>query len=79
MFLFHFENETFLYRESELPMMNIINMTVKYKIATLKNLTEMRQMILRDPEFSNKKCNYTYIYIYIYTYIYIYIYIYIDQ
>ena len=30
--------ETFLHRESELPIMNIISMTLKYKIATLKNL-----------------------------------------
>ena len=41
--------ETFLFRESELPMINVINMTLKYKIATLKNLTEMRQMTLSDP------------------------------
>ena len=40
---------------SELPMMNIINMTLKNKITTLKNLTEMRQMTLNVPKFDIKK------------------------
>ena len=59
--------KTFLYRESEfsmenkmarrseLPMRNIINMTLKNKIMTLKNLIEMRQMSLKDPKFDNEK------------------------
>ena len=34
-------------------MMNIINMTLKNKIPTLKNLTEMSQMTLNDPKFGN--------------------------
>ena len=37
-------------RRSELPMRNIINMNLKYKIMTLKNLIEMRQMSLNDPK-----------------------------
>ena len=53
--------KTFLYQESEvsranqmawrseLPMMNIINMTLKNKIMALKNLSEMREMTLNDP------------------------------
>ena len=40
---------------SELPMMNIINTTLKNKIMTLKNLIEMRQMTLNDPKFDIKK------------------------
>ena len=36
-------------------MMNIINMTLKNKIGTLKNLIEMRQMTLNDPNFDIKK------------------------
>ena len=36
-------------RRSELPMRNIIN-NLKYKIMTLKNLIEMRQMSLNDPK-----------------------------
>ena len=59
--------KTFLYRESEFsmenkmarrsesPMRNIINMTLKNKIMTLKNLIEMRQMRLKDPKFDNEK------------------------
>ena len=58
--------KTFLYQEfefpvenqtasrSELPMMNIVNMTLKKKITTLKNLAEMRQMTLNDPKFDIK-------------------------
>ena len=59
--------KTFLYRESEfsienqvtwrseLPKKNIINMTLKNKITTLKNVIEMRQMTLNDPKFDIKK------------------------
>ena len=32
-------------------MMNIINMTLKNKITTMKNLIEMKQMTLNDPKF----------------------------
>ena len=35
----------------------MINMTLKSKIATLKNLTRMRQMTLNDRKFGNKKWN----------------------
>ena len=55
--MFTLEMETFLFRESKLQMMNIINMTLKNNIANLKNLTKMRQMNLSDPKFSYKKCN----------------------
>ena len=44
-------------------------MTLKNKIGTPKNLTEMRQMALNDLKFGNKKCNkynLNIIYIYIY-------------
>ena len=47
--------KNFLYREPELPIMNIINK--ENKITTLKNLTKMKQMTLNDPKFDNKKCN----------------------
>ena len=36
-FSFTLKLETFFYRESELPMMNITNMTLKNKITTQKN------------------------------------------
>ena len=59
--------KTFLYQESEfttenqmaskseLPMMNVINMALKNKIMTLKNLIEMKEMTLNDPKFDIKK------------------------
>ena len=59
--------KTFFFRESEfsvenqmtwrseLPMMNIINMTLKNKITALKNLIEMRLMTPNDPKFDIKK------------------------
>ena len=47
--------ETFLYQESESPMMNITNMTLKNKITIPKNLIEMRQMTLYDTKFDIKK------------------------
>ena len=37
---------------SELPMMNIINMTLKN---TTKSLIKMKQMTLNDPKFDIKK------------------------
>ena len=40
---------------SELPMMNIINMTLKNKSITLKNLIEMRYITLNDLKFDIKK------------------------
>ena len=59
--------KTFLYQESEfsvenqmawrpeLQMVNIINMTLKSKITTQKNLIEMRPMTLNYPKFDIKK------------------------
>ena len=47
--------ETFLYQESELSVIDIKNLTLKNKIMTLKNLTEMKQMTLNDPNFNIKK------------------------
>ena len=59
--------KTFLYQESEfsvenqvawiseLPMTNIIHMTLKNKITILKNLIEMREMTLNDPKFDVSK------------------------
>ena len=41
-------------QSSELAMMNIINMTLKNNITTLKNLIGMRQMTLNDPKFHAK-------------------------
>ena len=38
-----------------LPMMNIVNVTLKNKIMTLKKFIEMRQMTLNDPKFDIKK------------------------
>ena len=40
---------------SELPTVNIINMTLKNKITLLKNLIETRQMTLKDLKFDVKK------------------------
>ena len=40
---------------SELPIIDIINMTLKKKITSLKNLIEMRQIALNDPKFDIKK------------------------
>ena len=39
----------------ELPIMNNINMTLKNKITTLKNLIGMRQVTLNGPKFDIKK------------------------
>ena len=39
----------------ELPMMNIIQITLKNKIATLKNLIEMMEITLNDPKFGINK------------------------
>ena len=36
-------------------MMNIINITLKNKVMTLKNLIEMRQITLNDSKFDIKK------------------------
>ena len=47
--------ETFLCWESESPMINIVNMTLKNKITTLKNLIEMNQMTVTNPKFDVKK------------------------
>ena len=47
--------ETFLCWESESPMINIVNMTLKNKITTLKNLIEMNQMTVNNPKFDVKK------------------------
>ena len=59
--------KTFLYQESEfsvenqvtwrseLPMMNIIQITLKNKITTLKNLIEVREITLNDPKFGINK------------------------
>ena len=48
-----------LYEESawrsKLPMMNIVNMTLKNKIATLNNFMEMRHMTLNDPKLDIKR------------------------
>lgn len=67
MFLTHFGNENFslsriwiLNGESygiEIRIISdeYINMTLKIKITTLKNLIEMKQMILNDPKFDIKK------------------------
>ena len=41
-FALFLEMETSLYREFELPMMNILNMTLGKKIMILENFTEMR-------------------------------------
>ena len=41
-------------QSSELAMMNIINMTLKNNITTLKNFIGMRQMTLNDPKFHAK-------------------------
>ena len=38
-----------------LPMMNIVNVTLKNKIMTLKKFIEMRQMTLNYPKFDIKK------------------------
>ena len=40
---------------SELPIIDIINMTPKKKITSLKNLIEMREITLNDPNFDIKK------------------------
>ena len=47
--------ETFLCWESESSMINIVNMTLKNKITTLKNLIEMNQMTVNNPKFDVKK------------------------
>ena len=47
--------ETFLCWESESPMINIVNTTLKNKITTLKNLIEMNQMTVNNPKFDVKK------------------------
>ena len=47
--------ETFLCWESESPMINIVNMTLKNKITTLKNLIEMNLMTVNNPKFDVKK------------------------
>ena len=36
-------------------MMNIVNMTLKKKITTLKNLDQMRQMTLKEPKLDVEK------------------------
>ena len=36
-------------------MVNIVHMTLKKKIMTLKNLVKMRQMTLIDPKFNLPK------------------------
>ena len=36
-------------------MINIVNMTLKNKITTLKNLIEMNQMTVNNPKFDVKK------------------------
>ena len=39
---------------SELPVINIINMTLKNKITTFNNLIETRKTTLNDPRFDIK-------------------------
>ena len=50
---------------SELPIMNIINIIVKNKITTHKNLIKMRQMTLNDCKFDIKKSLDTLLHLYI--------------
>ena len=50
-----FSMENQLACRSELPIIDIINMTLKKKITSLKNLIEMRQITLNDPNFDIKK------------------------
>ena len=42
-------------RRSELLTMNIINMTLRNTIMTLKNFIEMKQITVNNPKFDIKK------------------------